>query len=428
MHNAPLIPGAFSFPPYKYQAQLSSFSAAAAAHNNKRSCNDPNRERVQVALGGSVSYMYFKHGLEGVIKARQDAEDLIADYPQSKFLNLILTSTFATIDRGEKYFLDEIEAKKNKRKQLSSLISLPDSIRVYILNYLGGQTQDELTNLTLVSKQFYNDCKRPGIEWKIITVFEISLLKQHDGYVNRLLRNMEKLSLNNATNNKLQRYEHMQVHAAFKYNEATDLSLSITDIRRLTTNIQLNGITSLDMSCNFPQFRRYGQIPVNIYDMLANVLPNLDEVDLSNTNTLVHLITTNTLHEFSKNCKQLEKITCHNTTFGGFKLNGDQLRSFSISNNLKELYTDDSVFANYDNDYSIFCNNGFIFHRCCNSLERVSIRNAKLIAFIGYCKVPQHALIKFVRMVPSLRWFRSDLTQDNMNMLRLERPEVELFN
>ena len=38
-------------------------------------------------------------------------------------------------------------------------------------------------------------------------------------------------------------------------------------------------------------------------------------------------------------------------------------------------------------------------------------------------------LIKFVRNAPpTLRWFRSDLTSDNMEMLRMERPEIELLN
>ena len=41
--------------------------------------------------------------------------------------------------------------------------------------------------------------------------------------------------------------------------------------------------------------------------------------------------------------------------------------------------------------------------------------------------VPQNALIKFVRNAPpSLRWFRSYLTIEIMNMLRLERLEIEL--
>merc|ERR1712238_451069 len=33
--------------------------------------------------------------------------------------------------------------------------------------------------------------------------------------------------------------------------------------------------------------------------------------------------------------------------------------------------------------------------------------------------------IKFVRHAPSLKWFRSDLSQENVDMLQTERPNVE---
>ncbi|MGK3737362.1 MAG: hypothetical protein ACI8RD_001078 [Bacillariaceae sp.] len=73
-----------------------------------------------------------------------------------------------------------------------------------------------------------------------------------------------------------------------------------------------------------------------------------------------------------------------------------------------------------------------IFHYCSNALERVSIRNVKWGITDFDCNlnvVPRSALIKFVPNAPmSLRWFRSDLTHANMNVLRLERPGIELFN
>jgi hypothetical protein len=71
----------------------------------------------------------------------------------------------------------------------------------------------------------------------------------------------------------------------------------------------------------------------------------------------------------------------------------------------------------------------FIF--CSKALERVSIRNAKRLVYQSSIidKTPQDALTKFVRNAPiTLRWFRSDLTQENMNMLRLERPEIALLS
>ena len=83
----------------------------------------------------------------------------------------------------------------------------------------------------------------------------------------------------------------------------------------------------------------------------------------------------------------------------------------------------------------------FMFHYCCKALERVSIRNMKWNFTFGHdfnddddiedqkLIFVQNILIKFVRNAPpSLHWFRSDLTQDNMTMLRMERPGIELLN
>ncbi|OEU23449.1 hypothetical protein FRACYDRAFT_267543 [Fragilariopsis cylindrus CCMP1102] len=69
-----------------------------------------------------------------------------------------------------------------------------------------------------------------------------------------------------------------------------------------------------------------------------------------------------------------------------------------------------------------------MFHRCCKALERVSIRNMHFNDY-RYKDFKQNLLIKFVRNAPpSLHWFRSDLTPDNMTMLRMERPGIELLN
>jgi hypothetical protein len=72
----------------------------------------------------------------------------------------------------------------------------------------------------------------------------------------------------------------------------------------------------------------------------------------------------------------------------------------------------------------------FIFHNYDKALvERVSIRNAKWFNYASVNVIPQNALIKFAgNAPPTLRWFRSDLTQENMHMLRLERSDIELLN
>jgi hypothetical protein len=111
-----------------------------------------------------------------------------------------------------------------------------------------------------------------------------------------------------------------------------------------------------------------------------------------------------------------------------------------MSNNLKEININNSYFWCYYVDRDKFADlynhqELFMFHHCCKSLERVSIRNMKYRMSFGTMDddqkliFTQNVLIKFVRnSPPTLRWFRSNLTLDNMTMLRLERPGIELLN
>ena len=118
-----------------------------------------------------------------------------------------------------------------------------------------------------------------------------------------------------------------------------------------------------------------------------------------------------------------------NNGFPAIRLDGSDMRH---SNSLKEIYLDSSRFecGLYRNAIEDLNDQPevYMFHRCCKALERVSIRNPKLCDEDDKT-ISQDTLIKFVRNAPlTLRWFRSDLTLDNMKMLRLERPGIELLN
>jgi hypothetical protein len=77
-----------------------------------------------------------------------------------------------------------------------------------------------------------------------------------------------------------------------------------------------------------------------------------------------------------------------------------------------------------------------IFYHVRDILERVSIRNAKYCVSSKFPllmrmrdlsepkAVPQEGLMKFVRHASNLRWFRSDLTPENVAILKAERPEI----
>jgi len=199
--------------------------------------------------------------------------------------------------------------------------------------------------------------------------------------------------------------------------------------------------------------------------LLSRMLPNLVELDCSNS----RMCMANILPYVVQNCPLLEKMTLNNMNRHSLMnvdgtlhhMNADGT-AMEFGTKLKVINMDDSTFCclnddvqermsdlNYNrNAFNIYPDT-FIFHKCFHDsskvgLERVSIRNAKLYCFPDGVDVdnnhnrrrtfiehpmPQNALIKFVRMAPtSLKWFRSDLTQENMIMLRSERPDIELVN
>jgi hypothetical protein len=313
-----------------------------------------------------------------------------------------------------------------------TLLGLPFPIRVAILNYL-GQTQDDLVNSTLVSKKVNEDCKRPGIEWKIIRTIEFSPTK--GGSVLALLQQLCHHPLDNDTN-KLRRYPHMKVNDGHEFYFVPSIEIhkiiSYTH-NEITKYVEMDWILSLDMSLSALK-----QVISYLPSFLSLIFPKLREIDLTNTSGPIMLLA---LRNFSRRCPHLEKVTWNNIDMNTYvKLNGDDIR-FSNIGNLKEIIMDDSDLCCSSVDRGIDKMSAlgnhrdtFLFHHCSNALESVSIRNAKCFNtrfnYRNYnlFMVPQNVLIKFVRSVPSLRWFRSDLTQQNMDMLRLERPGIELLN
>ena len=130
----------------------------------------------------------------------------------------------------------------NQGPSVLTLMSLPVPIRVIIFNMLGQQTQAELTDLTLVSKQVYEDCKRPGIEWEIIPTIEIRPRQQQrdDKIRGRVfMRNLTRHLQNNETNKKLQCYLHVRMKNIHKFN--VEFGRNNDELFEVTKGIQLDG-------------------------------------------------------------------------------------------------------------------------------------------------------------------------------------------
>ena len=303
--------------------------------------------------------------------------------------------------------------------------------------------QDELINLTVISKAVNKDCKQPGIEWRIIHLFVLSPKRsiEDGGSTRDFFQNLKQYQQDENTNNKLQRYRLFRVNHVDKFDGSPFPEFGEFLEWIAENNIRMEGIRILNMSLLSSTTTTTTKIDfmnASLPKALSRIMPNLCELDLSNTyiRRFRHI-----LLKFSKNCPRLEKVTWNNIPSTNFmrvdpsnnfmRVDGTDME-FSI--NLREISMDNSVFNHYlqdENEMSDLINhpNTFLFHKCCTKvLERVSIRNAKLAPFLSPDPkdISQDMLIKFIRNVPfSMHWFRSDLTQENIALLQKERPDIE---
>ncbi|MGK3755532.1 MAG: hypothetical protein ACI8RD_007842 [Bacillariaceae sp.] len=169
------------------------------------------------------------------------------------------TTTVVTNDDDD----NEVLVSSSTTPLLVDLLPIP--LRVYILNYLGEQTLDEIINLILVSKKMYEDCKQPGIEWKIFPTIEISpgrrkqrrrrririrlrLRQENKSPTIRLLQKLRQLI---ETNEKIiRRYPCLKLNDVHEFN-SSEFNSIITypdyGIEQITKYFQMDWILSLVM-------------------------------------------------------------------------------------------------------------------------------------------------------------------------------------
>ena len=326
---------------------------------------------------------------------------------------------------------------------------LPKPALIHVFNYL---TNDELMNVSVVSKLEHkiicgddddnhtigddNDRCGPGMETQIIPRIEFSPRKikvitetnYHYKYfpardtgrrVDRMVHKLNQRRTRNAI--VFQRYRVLKIidFHRFGYRDKEELE-------RIARTMPLLGIVSFDISLS-----HYIKLDdVGVYHMYLLFLPNLKSINLTNIGFQYNALG----KSFARNCPRLEKITWNGFNFcdSQISLNG---RDMEDLNHLKEIYMDDCVFDNAEDGQAIWDMHGnpniFIFRKCSTSLERVSIKNAREWYIYGNYAIPlpQKALIKFIRNAPpSLKWFRSNLRQENIDVLRLERPDIEFVS
>jgi hypothetical protein len=130
---------------------------------------------------------------------------------------------------------------------------------------------------------------------KIILTIEISPTKG-----GAMLALLQQLNDNETNNNNFQRYRHMKVNDIHKFGgtiPSAELEWIVNILRR-----KMDGIVTLDMSLLSQTYCHH-----SLQDTLSNILPKLQEINLSSTNSKNTVFT-----KFSKNCRLLGKITWNN--------------------------------------------------------------------------------------------------------------------
>ena len=255
------------------------------------------------------------------------------------------------------------------------------------------------------------------------------------GRLGQLVNHLQRRIMNNP--NFCHQYQHasMEDYQEFRFNIKGG-QISSKQYKALVHAIQTSGpkivgITSLDFcSSTTATTSFYSKEKSYVLKIISYLLPSLREVDFTNM-----FVGPDVVELFFENCSCLEKLTFKNKFFacGGSE--------FKDAKNLKQLYMDDSHFCTDERNCDAYSNlenevvsNEFLLHDCSSKvLERVSMRNAKM--YVNGKKtslipaIPQKALMKFILNAPrTLRWFRSDLTPENIKIVQRERPDIEFVS
>jgi hypothetical protein len=240
----------------------------------------------------------------------------------------------------------------------------------------------------------------------------------------------------------------------FASKASADLSFALTNVREL--------ILQRDSSVKVPEsLAKCGG--VNAVRIFQKILPNLDILDIGalavTTSDLTGTI--GYIGLFGNVLREPRASVFHCTADVVYRdchfslLQPNPFPVNYILNNLREIHIDPfgvhfhagySPIAAYCQEYSQleqeeWFENGLYLHDGPDwvllqeypNLERVTLLHAEYTCHDSYNLdrdlfwqvLPQEALMKFVRHTPTLRWFRSDLTAENIAILKEERAEVE---
>jgi hypothetical protein len=262
------------------------------------------------------------------------------------------------------------------------------------------------------SKAFREDCRHPSLAQNADREMTVTV-RGRCGSVCRLLAAM-------VDSNRFATYSKLKVVRGRCVAATTD-----DYARRIRGNRSIPHITSLELSFDpydgAPESdedrRRYPRIVTALLLTVADFLPNVRHVTVSD-----NLVECWALRHLSHRSPNLDSVRWRNQP------SSVSLAGRVLEHRTRSLDMDGCTFREPSDP---FLAGGFlcVLHIDADTLERVSIRNARYYVYHLHDEtapqpVPQRGLIAFVRRASRLTWFRSDLTPENVAMLKRERPDV----
>lgn len=285
-----------------------------------------------------------------------------------------------------------------------ALVVLPEDCRLYCLKFL---TREELHgSYALVSKRCRDDSRNPifsqtktahiscGDTCSVTGVLEL-MMQCHNRGIFETPRTRLKLSGHQ------------------KLDKITMGNMKIKNLIHFG-RYNLGNVKSLDLSFEESTFANERIVQNCIPKIMSMMLPKLTEVDMS----YMRVRHTAAADFCSRHRKSLQ-IFHWNGASGGFSFSGQDLRHCK---NLRELYLDNACMYSPENSYT----KESMLKHCNSNLQRVSIKN---VSYKLFCQrtarnMPEEKLMHFVRATKNLKWFRSDLSPENVAILKEERPEI----
>lgn len=308
-----------------------------------------------------------------------------------------------------------------KRQRLGSLDDVPAPTATFhdihadvLVNVFSFLTRDEMDNASILSQSLAEARNHPSLDQTRAATIAIRKSKTiHDLYAT-IASNGWETTFSIQSNKK-----YLKVRGLEKLKEPDDYTEGWVD-RAPNGDLRLDSITSLDMSAE----PKVVQTKINSSEVegVMHILPNLQEVDLSYV-----YYSSMKLMGLERACRTITRLTWKGC---------NSFLDIDGPNRVAHLNVDDCCGheLGYGYQFHLAMETGNLHSYCLfksfPNLECLSLMNAQSKEYGSNMQQPvsQEFLIKVVRFHPTLRWLRSDLTDENIVMLKLEKPQVTLVN